>query len=111
MFQKNLIMTQYQINFLHNKKDYWQVLPGGTLCQLMEQIRPKTGNPLEFLLGLSMLLLLLLLRLPNVSNKYYHDIGSDYFSENTQRRTGEYFLGETCIRSWSCYGLKRGIPW
>ena len=28
-----------------------------------------------------------------------------------QSRTGECFLWSRCVSSWSCYGLKRGIPW
>ena len=46
-----------------------------TLCQLMEQLRPKTRNPLEICFGFSMFLLLLCI--PNVSKQYYHDTGSD----------------------------------
>ena len=44
MFQTNLIMTQYQIYCLHNTKDFWLVLIGGTLCLLFDQVRPKTGD-------------------------------------------------------------------
>ena len=51
------------------------MLLGRTLCRLMEQLRPKTGNPLEICFGLSMLLLLLCIS--NVSRQYYHDTGSD----------------------------------
>ena len=47
MFQKNLIMKQYRINCMHNTKDNLWVLFGSTLCQPMELLRPKTGNPLE----------------------------------------------------------------
>ena len=44
---KNNIMAQYHINGLHNTKEGWWVLPGRILCQLMEQLRPKTGNTLK----------------------------------------------------------------
>ena len=45
-------MAQYHIHFLYNTKvDLW-VLLGGTLCQLMDQLRPKTGNPLAIFFGL-----------------------------------------------------------
>ena len=41
------------------------------LCQIMEQLRPKTGNPLA-----SFVLFILLIRcIPNVSNKLYHGTG------------------------------------
>ena len=46
MFQKNIIVTQEKINFMHNNKEDWWVLFGSMLCQIMEQLRPKTGNPL-----------------------------------------------------------------
>ena len=29
----------------------------------------------------------------------------------TQGRTGKCCLGESCVGSWSCYGLKQVIPW
>ena len=45
----------------------------------MEQLWPKTGNPLTTFSGLS-LFLLLLLCLPNVKNKYYHGKVSDILS-------------------------------
>ena len=65
MSPKALIMTQDQINFIHKMKDYWKVLFEITLCQLMDQPRPKTGNPLEYFFVFS--LFLLILCLPNVS--------------------------------------------
>ena len=46
MFQKNIIVTQEKINFMHNNKEDWWVLFGSMMCQIMEQLRPKTGNPL-----------------------------------------------------------------
>ena len=46
MFWTNLIMIQDQINFLHNTGYYWWVLLGITVWHLMDQIRPKTENPL-----------------------------------------------------------------
>ena len=41
-------MKYYHINFLHKNNYYWRVLFGSTLCELMEQLRPKT-NPLAIL--------------------------------------------------------------
>ena len=41
----------------------------------MEPLRPTTGNTLG-----GFLFILLILCLPNVSNKYYHDTGADQFS-------------------------------
>ena len=41
-------MAQDQINFMHNTMEYRWVLLGRKLCQIMDQLRPKTGNPLEF---------------------------------------------------------------
>ena len=68
-------MTQDQINGLHNTNGYWRVLFGSMLCQIMEQIRPKTGNPLAIVFNLSMLLLMLYI--PRVFQKSHHDTGSD----------------------------------
>ena len=48
MFQTNIIMTQEYINWLYNTEEEWWLLLGRTLYQLMEQLRPKTGNPLPF---------------------------------------------------------------
>ena len=67
-------MAQEQINYPHNTNYYWLVFLGRTLCQLTEQIRPRMGNPLAFIWFISILLILCL---PNVSNKYYHGTGSD----------------------------------
>ena len=47
MFQRNIIMTHDQINCLHNTNETWRVLFGSTLCQHMELLQPKTGNPLK----------------------------------------------------------------
>ena len=52
------------------------MLLGGKLCQLMEYLRPKIGNPLAFLV----LFILLILCLPNISNKNCHDTGENKFS-------------------------------
>ena len=78
-----------------------------TLCQLMEQLRPKMGNPL----AVFVLYVLLILCLPNVPNKIYHGTGEDQLSSQHKIRAGECCLGEHCVISWSNYGLKRGIPW
>ena len=42
-----------------------------TLCQIMEQLRPKTGNSLEMFL----FSILLIVCHPNVSNKLYRGEG------------------------------------
>ena len=47
-----------------------------TLCQIMEQIRPKTENPLEIFV----LSVLLILCLTNLSNNLYHGTGGDKLS-------------------------------
>ena len=52
------------------------MLPGRKLCQLMEQIHPKTGNPLAFFL-ISILFISCII---NLSNKNYHDTGENQFS-------------------------------
>ena len=44
-----------------------------TVFQFVEQLRPKTGNPLEILF----LSILLILCLPNISKKLYHGTGED----------------------------------
>ena len=50
-------MTQYQFNCMQNNKEYWWLLLGSTLSQLMDQIPPKKGDPLVFYL-FSMFLML-----------------------------------------------------
>ena len=59
------------------------------LCNLMEQIRSKTGNPLTIFV----LSILLILRLPNISKKLYHGTGGDQSSAQHKIRTGECCLG------------------
>ena len=49
------------------------MLFGSTLCQLMEQLQPKMGNPLAFF---RFSLVLLILCYSNVSENYYHDTES-----------------------------------
>ena len=61
---KNLILTQENINCLHNTMEDWQVLIGSTLYQLMERIQPKIGNPLAISFGFSLFLVILFI--PNV---------------------------------------------
>ena len=51
------------------------------LCQIMEQVRPKTENPLAIFW---FLYILLILCLTNVSKKYYHGTGSDQFDEQNK---------------------------
>ena len=78
-----------------------------TFCQLMEELRPKTGNPLPN----SVLYILFILCLPNFSNKLYHVTGEDRLSSQHKIRTADCCLGEHCVSSWSSYILKRVIPW
>ena len=78
-----------------------------TFCQIMEQLRPKIGNPL----AIFVITILSILCHPNISKKLYNGTGEDQLSAQHKRRTGECFLGEYCIRSWIIYSLKRGIPW
>ena len=54
-----------------------------TLCQLMEQLCPKTENILAIFLSI-----LLILCLPNVSNKLYHGTGEDQLSAKHKIGTG-----------------------
>ena len=51
-------MTQEKIDFLQNTKENWRLLLGRVFCQLVEQLRPKMGNPLAFFWFLSTLLIL-----------------------------------------------------
>ena len=50
------------------------MLSGRTSCQIMDQIRHKTGNSLEFSFVVSMLLLIFYV--PTVTKYSYHEIGS-----------------------------------
>ena len=85
------------------------MLLGTTLCRSWSIYGLKQGIPWQFIFGF--FLFLLILCLPNVSNKFYHDTGSDKFSEQHKQRAGECCLGESCVISWSRYDLKQGIPW
>ena len=58
----------------------------------MDQIWPKVGNPLKFCCWF--LCILLLLYIPNVSNKSCHDTGEYQFFCTTQRSTFECLFGE-----------------
>ena len=78
----------------------------GTLCQIIEQIHPKTGNPLVIVL---VSICFINIIFTNASNKYYHEIVSDYLSEQHKRELVSVALRECCISSWISYGLKRGI--
>ena len=51
MLNTILIITQVQIDCMHNTKAYFWVLHWRRLCEIMEQIRPKTGNSLANFLG------------------------------------------------------------
>ena len=74
VFLKNLIITQDDINCLHNTKKGWRLLLGIILYQLMEQIRPKIG--ISLVIVWFSLSIFLILCLHNVSNKYYRGTGS-----------------------------------
>ena len=78
-----------------------------TLCNLMNQQRHKTGNPL----AMFVLYILLISCLPNISNKLYHVTGEYQLSAQHKISTGDCCLGEHFVNSWSSYGLKRGITW
>ena len=54
------------------------MLLGITLCHIMDQLRPKIGNPSEVCFWF--LYILLVLYLPNVPKKYYHGTGEDQLS-------------------------------
>ena len=88
------------------KMDCW-VLLSRTLCQLMEELWHKKGTPLAFF----KISILLISCLPNVSNKFYHGTKEDQLSAQHKRRTGECYLEEHCVSSWTSYDLKLGIPW
>ena len=77
------------------------------LCQLMDQLRSKTGN----YLAIFVLSILSISCLPKISKKFYHVTGRDQLSAQHKRRTGNCCLGEYWIRSWSSNSLKLGIPW
>ena len=59
-----------------------------TLCQLMDQLCPKTENPL----AIFSLYILLILCLPNVK-KIYHGTGEDNLSAQQKIRTSDCCLG------------------
>ena len=83
------------------------VLVSIILCHLMDHLHPKTGNTL----AIFVLYILLMVCLPNISNKFYHGKKEDQLYAQHKRRTSECFLGEHCVISWSRYVLKWGIPW
>ena len=56
--------------------------------ELMDQLRPRTGNPLEIFV----LLVLLMLCHPNISDKFYRGTVEDQLSVKHKGRTGECFL-------------------
>ena len=86
MFQTNYIMAQENISYLYNKKEYWLVLLEIKLFQLMDKLRPKTGNPLAFFWG-GGIYILLILCIHNVSNKTYHNTEEKQICI-TNRKTG-----------------------
>ena len=53
----------------------------------MEKLCPKTGNPLKKNISI-----LLILCLPNVSNKLYHGTGEDQLSAQHKISTGDCWL-------------------
>ena len=64
----------------------------------------------ECLGNFTTLYLSLILRLPNVSNIYYHGTGEVQLSEQHKRSTGECFLVERFVLSCSSYVLRQEIP-
>ena len=103
MFQTKSIMTQEKsvVHITYRSNGEYNIF------QLMEQLRPKTGNPL----AIFVLYILLILCHPNISNKFYHGIEEYQLSSQHKIMTVECFLEEHCVRSWSSYGLKWEIPW
>ena len=77
-----------------------------TLFQFMDQVRSKTGN----YLAICVLYFLIILFLPNISNKFYHGTGEDQLSAKHKIRTGECCLKENCVSLWISFGIKQGIP-
>ena len=61
---------------------------GSTLCQLMDQLRPSTGNPLAFLC---------------FSFLYW------FMSSCSWKSYKFYCLGAHCVSSWSRYGLIQAL--
>ena len=55
------------------------------MCHIMYQLRPKTGNPL----AIFFLYILLVLCIPNVSNKLYRGTVGDQLSAQHKRSTGD----------------------
>ena len=73
---------------------------GITLCQLMAQLWPKTGNPL----AIFVLSILLILCPPNIYNKFYHITGE--YQLSAQQKLVIFALEEHLVSSWSSYELK-----
>ena len=98
MVQKTLIMKQDHINCLHSTKEYWLLLFGSTTCYSpWSSYVLKKKNPWQLFL---------------VYFCFYYYYVFLVFQTNIimkQRRTGECFLGESCVISWSSYSLKRVI--
>ena len=55
---------------------------GSALCQSLDKLWPKMGNPFAIIFSLSLFLMILCLH--NSSKKCYHDIGSYKLSEQHQ---------------------------
>ena len=108
MFQTNIIMAHEKINFLHSIKEDWWVLIGRTLCQIMEKLWTKMGDPLAFF---GLFYILFILCLPNILNKSYHVTGEDKMFAQHRGGLVSVYLIEHCTSSWSSYGIKWGIPW
>ena len=78
-----------------------------TLCQLTDQLQPKTGSPF----AIFVLSILLILYHPDISNKFYYGTGKYQLNAQNKISTDECCFGEHCVRLWSSYGPKQGIPW
>ena len=85
MFLTKPIMTQEKKQF---SEEHIGVLVTIKLCQLMEQLRSKTGNPL----AVFVISILLILCLPNVSKTLYDETVEYQFYVKNKRSTGDCCL-------------------
>ena len=104
----NLIMIKDKISYLYNINEDWWVLLWIMLCQIMDQLRPKTGNPLEIYFGVSLFYLYDVFIMLKKILSWHRSILTVW---TTQSKTCECCLKESCVISWISYILKRGITW
>ena len=76
------------------------------LCQIMEHLRPKTVNPL----AIFVLSILLILCHPNISQKFYHEIGEDLLSTEHKIRTDKCCFGRKLCQIMGQIWPKTGNP-